>query len=257
MPAQMVPSGNGSTITRMKASAAATARELRAQLPSDLTALAVLVSGGLDSAILLGQGLHYCAAVHPLYVRSGLFWETAELAHLRRFLETIACPALQPLVVLDLPVRDLYGDHWSITGRGVPDAFSPDQSVFLPGRNVLLLAKALLWCQLHGVSAVALATLRGNPFPDATPEFFTAFQQIVSQAVSASVHIVSPFGGLHKLDVMPLGQELPLEWTFSCIRPLAGRHCGRCNKCAERRRAFAAAAMVDRTVYEMGEPCTA
>jgi 7-cyano-7-deazaguanine synthase len=241
----------------MKPSAAATTRELRAQLPSGLTSLAVLASGGLDSAILLAQALQHHAAVQPLYIRSGLFWEAAELAHLRQFLERIACPALRPLVVLDLPVRDLYGEHWSITGREVPDALSPDQAVFLPGRNVLLLAKALLWCQLHSVSAAALATLHGNPFPDATPAFFTAFQEIVSEAVDARIRILSPFAGLRKLDVMRLGQDLPLEWTFSCIRPLAGRHCGRCNKCAERRQAFATAAMLDRTNYDMGEPCTA
>jgi 7-cyano-7-deazaguanine synthase len=241
----------------MKPSAAANARALRAQLPSEFTALAVLVSGGLDSAILLAQALHQHAAVHPLYIRSGLFWEAAELAHLRRFLEHIACPALRPLVVLDLPIRDLYGEHWSITGREVPDARSPDEAVFLPGRNVLLLAKALLWCHLHRVSAVALATLQGNPFPDATPAFFTAFQETVGEAVNARIRIVAPFAGLRKVDVMRLGKELPLEWTFSCIHPVAGRHCGKCNKCAERRHAFAAAALVDRTVYDMGESCTA
>lgn len=241
----------------MKPAAAATARELGAQLPADLTTLAVLASGGLDSAILLAQALHHQAAVHPLYIRSGLSWEAAELAHLRRFLEHIACPALWPLVVLDLPVRDLYGNHWSITGREVPDARSPDGAVFLPGRNVLLLAKALLWCHLHRVSAVALATLQGNPFPDATPAFFTAFQESVGKAVNASIRIVSPFAGLRKMDVMRLGQDLPLEWTFSCIHPVAGRHCGRCNKCAERRHAFAAAGLADRTIYGRGEPCTA
>jgi 7-cyano-7-deazaguanine synthase len=243
----MAPFKSGSTITRMKPSAAATAPGLRAQLPSDLTALAVLASGGLDSAILLGQALQHQAAVQPLYIRSGLFWETAELAHLRRFLEHIACPALRPLVVLDLPVRDLYGAHWSITGQEVPDALSPDEAVFLPGRNVLLLAKALLWCHLHSIGAVALATLQGNPFPDATPAFFASFGEIVNEAVNGRIRIVSPFAGLHKVDVMRLGQDLPLEWTFSCIRPVAGRHCGRCNKCAERREAFAAAALVDRT----------
>ena len=110
--------------------------------------------------------------------------------------------------------------------------------MFLPGRNVLLLAKALLWCRLHGVSAVALATLQGNPFPDATPAFFTAFGEIVNEAVNARIRILSPFAGLRKVDIMRVGQDLPLEWTFSCIRPVAGRHCGRCNKCAEHRQAL-------------------
>jgi 7-cyano-7-deazaguanine synthase len=40
-----------------------------------------------------------------------------------------------------------------------------------------------------------------------------------------------------------------LELTFSCIDPQEGEHCGRCNKCAERRRAFATSGLVDRTTY--------
>jgi len=40
-----------------------------------------------------------------------------------------------------------------------------------------------------------------------------------------------------------------LEHTFSCIDPQDGRHCGHCNKCAERRLAFAALEIDDVTEY--------
>jgi 7-cyano-7-deazaguanine synthase len=219
--------------------------------------LAVLVSGGVDSAVLLGEALRERPAVHPLYVRSGLYWEAAELRHLRRFLEAVRGPALRPLQVLDLPVADLYGPHWSLTGQGVPDAASPDQAVFLPGRNVLLLAKALLWCHLHAVPAVALGLLEANPFPDATPAFFAAYQEVVNRAVGGRVRVLRPYAALGKAEVLRRGRGLPLEWTFSCIRPAGGRHCGRCNKCAERRRAFAAAGLPDPTAYDPETPCTA
>ena len=45
----------------------------------------------------------------PLYVREGLSWEAEEQRHLGRFLEALACPALRPLRILELPVADLYG----------------------------------------------------------------------------------------------------------------------------------------------------
>ena len=211
--------------------------------------LAVLVSGGLDSAILVGDALRRGSIVHPLYVRNGLAWEAVELSHLRRFLEAIHTPALRPLTVLQMPVADLYGDHWSLSGRGVPGSETPDEAVFLPGRNVLLLTKAMLWCHLHGVPAVALAPLVSNPFPDATPAFFTAFQNVVNQAVEGSVRVLRPYLGLHKTDVMHRGRDLPLGLTFSCIRPVGDRHCEVCNKCAERHRAFAEAEMIDPTDY--------
>jgi 7-cyano-7-deazaguanine synthase len=223
---------------------------------ADPTSLAVLVSGGLDSAVLLAESLGCNSTVLPLYIRFGLSWESAELRYLRRFLEAAQHPTLRPLVVLEQPVGDLYGRHWSITGQGVPGADTPDDAVFLPGRNVLLLAKAMLWCHLHGVQALALAPLEGNPFPDATPAFFAALETVVNQAVGGQVRLFQPYRGLAKADVLRRGQNLPLRWTFSCIRPAAGlfgeRHCGECNKCAERQRAFGAAGLPDPTDYAGG-----
>lgn len=216
-------------------------------MPDD--SLAVLISGGLDSAILLGDALRRGATVQPLFVRFGLCWEAVEEAYLRRYLDALRCPSLAPLVVLDEPIADVYGAHWSVSGHDVPSADSPDAAVFLPGRNVLLLAKPLLWCHLHGVPAVALGTLRTNPFPDATAAFFRAMQDVANAAVGGRVGVRLPLAHLDKTAVMHLGRGLPLEQTFSCIRPVEGLHCGRCNKCAERRHAFVGAAMDDPTRY--------
>jgi 7-cyano-7-deazaguanine synthase len=213
------------------------------------TSLAVLSSGGLDSAVLLAESLGRCSAVFPLYVRFGLGWEAVELRYLRRFLEAVQTPALRPLVVLDMPVADLYGRHWSVTGDGVPGADTPDDAVFLPGRNLLFLCKAILWCHLHQVPAVALAPLESNPFPDATPGFFAACEAVVNQAVGGLVRVLQPYRGLHKTDVIRRGREFPLQWTFSCVRPQGDRHCGTCNKCAERQKGFQDAGIDDPTEY--------
>lgn len=220
-------------------------------------ALAVLVSGGLDSAILVGEALERGIHVHPLYVRHGLFWEKVELAHLGRFLETLAGPTLRPLHILEMPIADVYESHWSLTGQEVPDAASPDEAVFLPGRNVLLLSKAILWCDLHQVPSVALAPLASNPFPDATLAFFHAYESIMNNAMAGQVHVLTPYAKMTKREVMLRGRHFPLSLTFSCIHPIHGRHCGRCNKCAERRHAFRNAQLLDATGYESEDPCTA
>lgn len=219
--------------------------------------LAILISGGLDSAILLGEALGRGARVNPIYVRAGHPWESIEQLFLDEFLRRLKSSNLEPLTTLAMPVDDLYGDHWSLTGRQVPDERSPDEAVYLPGRNVLLLAKAIVWCHLHGVPAVALAVLKGNPFPDATNQFFSQFQQAVNRAVDGNVAVLRPYGRLHKAEVMARGRALPLEWSLSCINPIGNRHCGRCNKCAERRAAFRKAGMSDPTVYEVEDTCTA
>src|SRR5262249_12267777 len=151
-----------------------------------------------------------------------------------RFLSAVQRPALKPLVILEEPVADLYDRHWSITGQNVPGAKSPDAAVFLPGRNVLLLSKALLWCHLHNVPALALGALDTNPFPHASPAVFQAMQDVVNQSVQGRAVLRLPLAGMTKRAVMLVGRNLPLEHTFSCINPRAGLHCGQCNKCAER-----------------------
>ncbi|MCS6975740.1 MAG: 7-cyano-7-deazaguanine synthase [Gemmatales bacterium] len=210
---------------------------------------AVLVSGGLDSAVLAVEMTTRFASVYPIYIRSGLTWEETELAHLRQFLHLTNLPMLRQLVLLHMPVADLYGNHWSLTGRDVPDADSEDSAVFLPGRNLLLLLKAMLWCRINGVSTLALGILRGNPFPDATPAFFGSFQGAVNRGIDGNLSIVTPFSTLDKVSVIQRGATLPLQSTFSCIQPRGGLHCGRCNKCAERQRAFRAAGVPDPTRY--------
>jgi 7-cyano-7-deazaguanine synthase len=210
---------------------------------------AVLISGGLDSAIVLGDALCRQTVVHPIYVRCGLHWEKVELAHLHRFLDAVRTPLLRSLTILEQPVHDLYGDHWSITGRGVPAADTPDEAVFLPGRNVLLLGKTLLWCHLNQVGVLATGSLGTNPFPDAGPQFFADITKLVNRSVGGNVDMRLPLGRMKKKEVMRLGVGLPLELSFSCICPKDDIHCGKCNKCAERKQAFADAGMDDLTKY--------
>jgi 7-cyano-7-deazaguanine synthase len=212
--------------------------------------LAVLTSGGVDSAVLVADLARQGWVVHPLYIRLGLAWEAAEEAHLRRFLDALP-PNLRPhpLVVLDLPIADVYGAHWSVSGADVPDDTTPDSAVYLPGRNLLLLAKSTVWCALHGVEAIALGTLKGNPFADSGREFLSLFGSLVQLGLDRVLEVRTPFAGLTKAQVLDLGRDLVLEATFSCIAPVAARHCGRCNKCAERREGFAEAGIADRTLY--------
>src|SRR5262245_13194197 len=132
-------------------------------------ATAVLFSAGLDSAVLVADEATR-AVVHPLYVSVGLAWEDAELAIATRFLRSAALDGrVQPLTVLRFPMTDVYPPtHWAI--RGTPPAYdTPDEDVYLTGRNVVLLAKAGTWCAQHGIRRVVLGPLAGNPFPDATP----------------------------------------------------------------------------------------
>ena len=209
----------------------------------------VLTSGGVESAALIAWALERFNRVTPLYVRAGLRWESAERRWLGRLVTRLASARLDAPVVLDVPVRDLYGRHWSVTGRGVPDADSLDSAVYLPGRNLLLLSKAAVYAALHGLDALAVGPLKDNPFSDATPAFFNAMSLAIQRGLDAPIRIETPFRARHKAEVIAQYRDAPWDLTFSCIRPMGLRHCGQCNKCAERSKAFVEAGIQDQTRY--------
>lgn len=216
----------------------------------------VLLSGGLDSAVLVAQEAAE-RRVQPIYVSVGLAWEQAELGALDGLL---ALPPFRgrvlPLARLEFTMRDIYPPtHWAI--RGTPPAYdTPDEDVYLVGRNLVLLSKAGVFCAQRNIDRLALGPLAGNPFPDATAAFFSAMERALSAGLDRAVSIATPLASLHKADVIRIGRALgvPMELTLSCMNPQDGGHCGLCSKCRERRDAFDEAGVTDLTTYASRSP---
>lgn len=195
----------------------------------------VLVSGGVDSSILVNELLSAGREVWPLYVRGGFYWEKAELHWAKRVLASLRSERLRPLTVVDSPMAGVLPGHWALTGRGVPPADAPWDEVYLPGRNLILLSQAGVFCALHDVPVVCLAILKGNPFADARPRFLKSMQSAVSEALHKKVRVETPYAKLTKKQVLARAGGTPLELTFSCLRPQGVNRCGKCSKCGERR----------------------
>jgi 7-cyano-7-deazaguanine synthase len=214
-------------------------------------ATAVLFSGGLDSAVLLAQAATQ-DTVQPIYVSVGLAWESAERAAVERLLSSNPdAGRIQPLVALSVDMRDVYpSSHWAVRGEA-PAFDTPDEDVYIEGRNIVLLSKAAVFMARANIARVLMGTLAGNPFADASTAFFTAMARALSIGLGATVEIDAPFAALHKADVVRLGLSLgvPLEATLSCMQPEDGLHCGRCSKCRERRDGFREAGAEDLTRY--------
>jgi 7-cyano-7-deazaguanine synthase len=217
-----------------------------------MQASAVLLSGGLDSAVLAAAEIDAGRDVWPVHVRAGLAWEDAESAAIAALL--VAPPfagRTHPVATLSIDMRDVYpSSHWAVAGRA-PEYDEPDETVYLEGRNITLIAKAAVLCAKLDVPRLVLGPLAGNPFPDATPEFFSTMAHAMSLGLAHTLAIEAPFRTLHKSDVIRLGVRfnVPLELTLSCMQPIGGQHCGRCNKCRERKEAFEEAGVRDATVY--------
>lgn len=240
-------------------------RKSLGQRSSPHSKVCVLASGGLDSCVLLGRMAQQFRETFPVYIRCGLRWERAEIYWLRKYLkalsrlspgtrkrtETIQHAVLHPLTVLNLPVRDVYGSHWSLPEvhqkgtsperknlprNRVPGRTSGDEQVYLPGRNLLLLSKAAVFCGRERIQTIAMGPLKGNPFPDATPRFFRSAEKALSLALNCPLSVLTPFLKLSKAEVLQVGKhlDLPLNLSFSCLAPVRDRRpCGKCNKCAE------------------------
>jgi 7-cyano-7-deazaguanine synthase len=224
---------------------------------------AVLISGGLDSAVLLAEEVvRNGDGVQPIYVSGGLAWEEAERTAVRTLLDAEPLRArTDALVSLSVDMRDVYAaGHWAIEGRP-PGYHTPDEDVYLPGRNIILLGKAAVYCAAAGIDRLALGTLAHNPFPDATPAFRSAMAGALSLGLAHALTIDAPFALATKPDVIRRGVALgvPLRLTVSCMKPGASLrkthgdsfpiHCGTCSKCRERHDAFLDADIDDRTEY--------
>lgn len=214
---------------------------------------AALVSGGPDSAVLVWTLARRGTRVVPIYIRQGLRWEAAEQYWLRRWLAVFPPRGPQsgggvaPLVTLTAPAADRYRGHWSVTGVGVPGAAAPDAAVELPGRNLVLVTTAAVYCAARRISRIALGTLKGNPFADATPLFRRALGRALTLGLGRPIAVEAPLASIPKAQVLRRAAQwrLPLGLTFSCINPRGRAPCGRCQKCEERRRGFRQAGLHD------------
>jgi 7-cyano-7-deazaguanine synthase len=216
---------------------------------------AVLLSGGLDSAVLLAEEAA-SDTVQPIYVSVGLAWEEAErLATMQLLASGKMGPRVKPLVSLSVDMTDVYpAAHWARTGRA-PGYHTPDEDVYLPGRNIVLLGKAGVFCAAAGIGRLVIGTLDHNPFPDATPEFRETFASALSLGLAHRIEIDAPYARVEKSEVIrrAAARQVPLELTLSCMNPVIAdglpRHCGLCSKCRERHDAFLVAQINDPTDY--------
>lgn len=124
--------------------------------------------------------------------------------------------------------------------------------VWVPGRNIVFTAIATSFAEAKGASAIIVGWDQEEAvtFPDNSREFLEAFNQVLEVGSLDEIEIKAPLINLDKTEIVELGDkvEAPLHLSYSCY--LGGEeHCGTCESCMRRKRAFYKSEVVDNTRY--------
>ena len=215
----------------------------------------VLLSGGMDSAVVLAIAPAQSYAIHTLSERYGQR-HTSELDAAARVAQSLGAVA-HKTVLADL--RSIGGSALT-DDIDVPEAGGPGIPVtYLLARNTIMLSVALGWAEVLGASDIfcGVNAVDYSGYPDCRPEFIEAFEKLANLATKAGVEgaglrIHAPLLRLSKAVIVREGMRLGVDFsqTVSCYQADdQGRACGHCDACRLRAAGFADAGVPDPTHY--------
>ncbi len=221
----------------------------------------VLLSGGMDSAVVVAIAKSQGFDVHALSVRYGQR-HTSELDAARNV--AMALGAVEhKTVVVDL--RSIGGsaltDDIDVPTDG--DTVASIPVTYVPARNTIMLSIALGWAEVLGANDIfcGVNAVDYSGYPDCRPEFVEAFERLANLATKAGVEgaglrVHAPLQFMSKADIVREGLRLGVDFglTVSCYQADAeGRACGECDACRLRAQGFDAAGVADPTRYVRAE----
>ena len=216
----------------------------------------VLVSGGMDSAVVLALAREQGFAVHALSVRYGQR-HTSELEAADRVSSALGAVAHK---TVNVDLRSFGGSALTDSDMEVPEAGGPGiPTTYVPARNTIMLSVALGWAEVLGAADIfcGVNAVDYSGYPDCRPEFIDAFEKLANLATKAGVEgaglrIRAPLMKMSKADIVREGMRLGVDFgqTVSCYRAdEQGLACGHCDACRLRADGFAEAGVPDPTHY--------
>jgi queuosine biosynthesis protein QueC len=214
----------------------------------------VLLSGGLDSTVTLAQAVSEGKKVTALSFRYGQR-HTKELDSAKAVCEYYGVEH----IIADM---DLTSFRSALTRENidVPEDREIDSEIpvtYVPARNIIFLSIAAGLCESLDADQIYIGanSIDYSGYPDCRPEFFEAFEAMLSKGTKTGVEgntlkIVTPILRCTKADIVRLGKELkaPLHLTWSCYKG-EDKACGRCDSCLLRLKGFSEAGYADEIEY--------
>jgi len=216
----------------------------------------VLLSGGLDSAVVLAIAKSQGYEAHALTVAYGQR-HAVELEAAKRVADALGAASHQ---IIPIPL-DAFGGSALTDDIDVPldrpeEAMQAEIPVtYVPARNTVFLSLALAFAETKGANDLFLGVnaVDYSGYPDCRPEFLAAFETLANLATKAGVEggrfkVHAPLVKMSKAEIIRTGMSLGVDFglTHSCYSPDSrGRACGRCDSCSIRRKAFESLGLTD------------
>jgi 7-cyano-7-deazaguanine synthase len=217
-----------------------------------------ILSGGLDSTIATAY-LNNQYHIHAITFNYGQRSAEMEIKSSKAICDVMGIRHM----VVELPWLAALGGSALTSQEEVPqlgmeeldDKELCDQTarrVWVPGRNIVFTAIATSFAEAEGANAIIVGWDQEEAvtFPDNTQEFLEAFNQVLEVGSLDQIEIKAPLINMDKTEIVKLGDgfEAPLHLSYSCY--LGGEeHCGTCESCMRRKRAFYKSGVVDHTLY--------
>ncbi|MEM2001480.1 MAG: 7-cyano-7-deazaguanine synthase QueC [Candidatus Methanomethylicaceae archaeon] len=210
----------------------------------------VIFSGGPDSTTLLYLTIKRGYRAYPITFDYGQIAKR-EIEAAKKIAEGLGLD----LKIVDLSVlKEIYLGATSLVDESMPITKEFSGQLVVPFRNGVMLSFAVAYAQSIGAKYIFYGAQGSDEpyYPDCRESFVRAFQRAARLGTDSKLVIKAPLTKMKKSDVIRLGKELgvPFEMTWSCYKG-GERHCGVCESCINRKKAFLEAGVLDPTVYEV------
>jgi len=209
----------------------------------------VVLSGGPDSATVAYWAKKQCYELYPITFKYGQIAEkeTACAQNIAKNLGTST-------KLVDLSnLKDVFGEVTALCNANIPLTSEFTSPIIVPFRNAIFLSTSVAFAVSVGADKIFYGAQGSDePFyPDCRKEFYQAFEKAARLGTCKEITINAPFSDMRKSDVIKAGIELqvPFEQTWSCYLDHS-KHCGKCESCVNRKKAFVEAGVADPTEYE-------
>ena len=166
--------------------------------------------------------------------------------------------------IIDLPWLAQISGSTLNTDKDIPEVSEEDlddmkkssetaSSVWVPARNMVFTSIATSFAESVGAEIIIVGwdAEEAATFPDNSKEFLNAFNDLIEIGSPENIKIEAPAIDLNTEEIAKLGLVVgaPMEISYSCY---VGRekHCGVCESCMRRKRAFKKLKIKDLTEYE-------